>query len=188
MSAIAIFSVIVSLTSCDPGFHDVYIMKNELLKEVKVVFSLNGVKDTTYIGPDVDRIVMVKDGMGHSEFSFNDEYIYDMPLVMSAADLVVCRAGASTISELLSIAKPSVLVPSPNVTANHQEKNARVLSDRGAAVLLLENECGENTLYDTAAALLVDRRRREEIARELKEMASVDAGEKIFRTLVELMK
>ena len=73
LSAIAIFSVIVSLTSCDPGFHDVYIMKNELLKEVKVVFSLNGVKDTTYIGPDVDRIVMVKDGMGHSEFSFNDE-------------------------------------------------------------------------------------------------------------------
>ena len=116
------------------------------------------------------------------------EYIYDMPLVMCAADLVLCRAGASTISEITAIAKPAVLVPSPNVTANHQEKNARVLSDRGAAVLLLENECGENTLYDTAAALLVDRRRREEIARELKEMASVDAGEKIFRTLVELMK
>ena len=116
------------------------------------------------------------------------EYIYDMPLVMCAADLVLCRAGASPISEITAIAKPAVLVPSPNVTANHQEKNARVLSDRGAAVLLLEHECGETTLYDTAAALLVDRRRREEIARELKEMASVDAGEKIFRTLVELMK
>ena len=116
------------------------------------------------------------------------EYIYDMPLVMCAADLVLCRAGASTVSEITAIAKPAVLVPSPNVTANHQEKNARVLSDRGAAVLLLERECGENTLYETAAALLVDRRRREEISRELKEMASVDAGEKIFQTLVELMK
>lgn len=88
LSAIAIFSVIVSLTSCDPGFHDVYIMKNELLKEVKVVFSLNGVKDTTYIGPDVDRIVMVKDGMGHSEFSFNDEYIYDMPVIIFDEDVI----------------------------------------------------------------------------------------------------
>lgn len=61
------------------------------------------------------------------------EYIYDMPLVMAAADVVLCRAGASTISELTAIAKPAILVPSPNVTANHQEKNARVLADQGAA-------------------------------------------------------
>ena len=73
------------------------------------------------------------------------EYIYDMPLVMAAADVVLCRAGASTISELTAIAKPSILVPSPNVTANHQEKNARVLADQGAAVLLLERDCVENT-------------------------------------------
>ena len=72
------------------------------------------------------------------------EYIYDMPLVMAAADVVLCRAGASTISELTAIAKPAILVPSPNVTANHQEKNARVLADQGAAVLLLERDCVEN--------------------------------------------
>ena len=80
--------LIVLFSSCDPGFHDVYIMKNELLKEVKVIFSLNGVKDTTYIGPDVDRIVMVKDGMGHSEFSFNDEFIYDMPVIIFDEDVM----------------------------------------------------------------------------------------------------
>ncbi len=78
------------------------------------------------------------------------EYIYDMPLVMAAADVVLCRAGASTISELTAIAKPSILVPSPNVTANHQEKNARVLADQGAAVLLREQDCVEETLYDQA--------------------------------------
>ena len=80
--------LIVLFSSCDPGFHDVYIMKNELLKEVKVIFSLNGVKDTTYIGPDVDRIVMVKDGMGQSEFSFNDEFIYDMPVIIFDEDVM----------------------------------------------------------------------------------------------------
>ena len=82
-----IFSIVL-FSSCDPGFHDVYIMKNELLKEVKVIFSLNGVKDTTYIGPDVDCIVMVKDGMGHSEFSFNDEFIYDMPVIIFDEDVM----------------------------------------------------------------------------------------------------
>ena len=48
-------------------------------------------------------------------------YIYDMPLVMDAADLVLCRAGASTLAELTCIGKPAILIPSPNVTNNHQE-------------------------------------------------------------------
>ena len=116
------------------------------------------------------------------------EYIYDMPLVMAAADLVLCRAGASTISELTAIAKPAVLVPSPNVTANHQEKNARVLADQGAAVLLREADCVENTLYDEAALLLRARERREDMVRALKTMAVPDAGEKIYQTLREIMR
>ena len=116
------------------------------------------------------------------------EYIYDMPLVMAAADVVLCRAGASTISELTAIAKPSILVPSPNVTANHQEKNARVLADQGAAVLLLERDCVENTLSDAADHLLRDRRRRDDMVRALTAMAVPDAGEKIYWTLRALMK
>ena len=116
------------------------------------------------------------------------EYIYDMPLVMAAADVVLCRAGASTISELTAIAKPSILVPSPNVTANHQEKNARVLADQGAAVLLLERDCVENTLYDAADHLLRDRRRRDDMVRALTAMAVPDAGEKIYQTLREVME
>ncbi|MCI8869160.1 MAG: undecaprenyldiphospho-muramoylpentapeptide beta-N-acetylglucosaminyltransferase [Lawsonibacter sp.] len=116
------------------------------------------------------------------------EYIYDMPLVMEAADVVLCRAGASTISELTAIAKPSILVPSPNVTANHQEKNARVLSEQGAAVLLLEKNCGERELYAQAEDLLRTPRRREEMIRALSAMAVPDAGEKIYRTLRALMK
>ena len=116
------------------------------------------------------------------------EYIYDMPLVMAAADLVLCRAGASTISEITAIAKPSVLVPSPNVTANHQEKNARVLSDQGAAVLLREADCVEDTLYDQVALLMRERNRREKMSRALTEMAVPDAGEKIYETLMEIVK
>ena len=116
------------------------------------------------------------------------EYIYDMPLVMAAADVVLCRAGASTISELTAIAKPSILVPSPNVTANHQEKNARVLADQGAAVLLLEKDCQRDALYEQADGLLRDRPRREEMVRALNSMAVPDAGEKIYQTLREVME
>ena len=116
------------------------------------------------------------------------EYIYDMPLVMAAADVVLCRAGASTISELTAIAKPSILVPSPNVTANHQEKNARVLASQGAAVLLLEKDCQGDALYEQADGLLRDRSRREEMVRALNSMAVPDAGEKIYQTLREIME
>ena len=111
------------------------------------------------------------------------EYIYDMPLVMAAADLVLCRAGASTISELAAIAKPA-----PNVTANHQEKNARVLADQGAAILLREDDCVENTLYDEATLLLRERDRREKMTQALRTMAVPNAGEKIYETLREIMR
>lgn len=116
------------------------------------------------------------------------EYIYDMPLVMSAADVVLCRAGASTISELTTLAKPSVLVPSPNVTANHQEKNARVLSDQGAALLVLEGDCIGDTLYIKTENLLREKRKREAMVRSLTSMAVPDAGEKIYAELRKIMR
>lgn len=66
------------------------------------------------------------------------EYIYDMPRVMAAADIVLCRAGASTISELTYMHKPTIFVPSPFVTNNHQFKNAKVVEDAGGALIFEE--------------------------------------------------
>ena len=116
------------------------------------------------------------------------EYIYDMPLVMAAADLVFCRAGASTISELTAIAKPCVLVPSPNVTADHQTKNARVLEQAGGAVLLSEEQSSGEKLWELASGLLKDEPRRQEMSRALREMAVADAAEKIYGVLTGLLK
>ena len=116
------------------------------------------------------------------------EYIYDMPQVMACADLVVCRAGASTISELTAIAKPCVLVPSPNVTNNHQEKNARVLERHGAAVVLLEPEIDGAVLYRTVKELLADLGKRSAMAHALTELSVTDAAEEIYQTLMELLK
>ena len=116
------------------------------------------------------------------------EYIYDMPVVMAAADLVLSRAGASTISELSATAHPAILVPSPNVTANHQEKNARVLSDRGAAVLLLESESSGEKLYTLVTDLVSHPEKLEEMRAKLRENAISDANERIYQVLLGLMK
>ena len=115
-------------------------------------------------------------------------YIYDMPLVMAAADLVVCRAGASTISELTAISKPCVLVPSPNVTNNHQEKNARVLEHHGAAVVVLEGETDGAALYRQVKDLLADPEKRSAMAKALEELSVTDAAEEIYQTLMALLK
>ena len=115
------------------------------------------------------------------------EYIYDMPLVMAAADLVLCRAGASTIAELTAIARPAVLVPSPNVVADHQTKNARVLANAGGAVLLPEEEAGGEKLYGLITRLLNDGRRRETMSRALRDMGVPDAAEQIYRVLTGLL-
>ncbi len=114
-------------------------------------------------------------------------YIDDMALVMAAADLVICRSGASTISELAAIAKPSILVPSPNVTADHQTKNAKILSEVGGAVLLPEKDCSGRALYETATGLLHDPARRADMARSLTALAVSDANEKIYTTLKDLI-
>ena len=71
-------------------------------------------------------------------------------MVMRAADLVICRAGASTVSELTALAVPAVIVPSPYVTNNHQEKNARILEQHGGARVILEKDATGEALYRAA--------------------------------------
>ena len=116
------------------------------------------------------------------------EYIYDMPVCMAAADVVLSRAGASTIAEISAIAKPSILVPSPNVTANHQEKNARLLSDQGGAVLMLEPVCSGDRLYEKVEEMLADPQALREMSRTLSKLAVSDANERIYRVLKELCR
>ena len=116
------------------------------------------------------------------------EYIYDMPLVMRAADLVICRAGASTFSELSALGLPAILVPSPNVTNHHQEKNAAAWEARGAVKVLREEETDGKRLFTEAAALLRDRERLEKMAENMAALGVRDATERICETVLSLVK
>ena len=126
---------------------------------------------------------------GHQKRRWNPkmkEYIFNMPQVMAAADLVICRAGAATISEVCVSGTPCIMVPSPNVTDNHQEKNARVLEKYGAAVVIREADCDGDSLYKTVKELLADPERLRGMRSAARKMAVVDAAEQIYGVIREL--
>ena len=102
-------------------------------------------------------------------------YIYDMPLVMDAADLVLCRAGASTLAELSCIGKPAILIPSPNVTNN-----------AGGAKVLLEGAFTADDLYNLVSDLLADPAQLAQMAQNMKSAGVSDAAERIADLVLKL--
>ena len=116
------------------------------------------------------------------------EYIYNMPVVMAAADVVIGRAGSATCNEIAATGTPCILIPSPNVTNNHQEKNARVLEEAGGAVVILEKDCTPEVLYAEVQGLLVDEERLEKMSAALRGMVKVDSAERICDIVEELAK
>lgn len=115
------------------------------------------------------------------------DYIYDMPLQMAAADLVISRAGAMTLSELAGMHKPCILVPSPYVTANHQYVNAKTLADAGAAVLVEEATLAEDRLTHEAEKLLSSSSSMQSMGESIGRFADVDTAALILADIRELI-
>ena len=114
------------------------------------------------------------------------EYIHNMPELMAAADLMLTRAGASSLNEIEAAGTPCIIIPSPNVTDNHQEKNARVLERNGAARVLLEAGLSAEALYEAAKDLMNDPAARRTMKENLHKMSVVDSAERIYHTILEL--
>ncbi len=114
------------------------------------------------------------------------EYI-DIPKCLPAADLVICRSGASTLSELQATGKGSVLIPSPYVAENHQYHNAMALVNNGAAVMIEEKALTPEKLTETVNSLLADREKLSLLGKKAREMAVIDATERIYKALCNLI-
>ncbi len=110
-------------------------------------------------------------------------YINNMHQVMAAADLVVARSGAITVSEIAVLGKPSVLLPSPNVVRNHQEQNAREFEKGGAAVVITEDELTGDRLYESIESLITNREKLQSMSENVKAFAKTDALEKIYKII-----
>ena len=116
------------------------------------------------------------------------EYIFDSARVLNAADLVLCRAGASTLSELSRIGKPALIVPSPNVTNHHQEKNARLVEHAGGAKVLLEGDFDEESFLQEIRSLLNDPEGLRAMGDAMKALSVPDALDRIVDAVLEYAK
>ncbi len=114
-------------------------------------------------------------------------YVYDMPVRMAAADIVVCRSGAITLSELALLGKCAILIPSPNVTDNQQVKNAKLLADAGAAVMIEEKKLTGELLCDTLADLITRPEKRDGIERAIRSFAVPDSNKRIYEEMVAMI-
>ena len=117
-----------------------------------------------------------------------EPFLYAMDREVRAADLVVCRAGATTIAELAAAGRPAVFVPFPRATDDHQRRNAQVLADAGAAELLEERALTGPSLADAIGRLLDDPARLQAMRQAMRGFARPDAAARIVDRVLDLAR
>ncbi|OUN00592.1 MAG: undecaprenyldiphospho-muramoylpentapeptide beta-N-acetylglucosaminyltransferase [Paenibacillaceae bacterium ZCTH02-B3] len=113
-------------------------------------------------------------------------YIHNMPEVLAAASLVVSRAGASFLSEITAVGVPAILIPSPNVTGNHQQPNAESLARKGAAIMILERDLTGEALFGQIAGIMRDPDRRRSMAAASRALGKPEAAALIYEEMRRL--
>lgn len=113
-------------------------------------------------------------------------YIKNMQNVLGNVELVVGRAGATSLAEITSIGLPSILIPSPNVTNDHQTKNAMSLVDKQAALMVKNSELTENSLVEAVDTLMLNEEKRKQMAQASKEEGVPDATDRLYALMMTL--
>ena len=114
-------------------------------------------------------------------------FIERMDFVYAAADVIISRAGASSVSELCIVGKPVIFIPSPNVAEDHQTKNAKAIVDRKGAMLLKESEL-DSEFGLVFEALLKDEGKQKQLSENIKQLALPEATKQIVDEIVKLIK
>lgn len=114
-------------------------------------------------------------------------FIDRMDLIYAAADFVISRAGASSVSELCLVGKPTIFIPSPNVAEDHQTKNAKAIVDKNGAILLKENELDEK-FETTFSDLISNENHQKELSQNIKKLAKPNATRDIVEEIIKLIK
>jgi UDP-N-acetylglucosamine--N-acetylmuramyl-(pentapeptide) pyrophosphoryl-undecaprenol N-acetylglucosamine transferase len=132
---------------------------------------------------------MVRDGYGRAGVQARVEpFLFDMDRQMKAADLVICRAGATTLAELAASGRASILIPLPTATDDHQRKNAQAFVRQGAAVMVEQKDLSGDGLATELLALADDAPRRAQLAHAAKSLARPDAAAVIVDRVLELVR
>ena len=113
-------------------------------------------------------------------------FIDRMDLVYAAADVVISRSGASSVSELCIVGKPTIFIPSPNVAEDHQTKNAKAISDKNGAILIKESEL--ETQFETIFSDLISNESKQlELSQNIKKLAKPNATKDIVEEIMKLV-
>ena len=132
------------------------------------------------------KVLFAGYGLERNERLVMSNYIYDMPTYMAAADIVICRAGAMTLTELAVMGKAAILIPSPNVTDNHQYKNAKQLSDGNGAVLIEESELTAELITSKVRELTDNVAYRRSLEENVRKFAKAEVEKNIYNLIKEL--
>ncbi|MDO5104275.1 undecaprenyldiphospho-muramoylpentapeptide beta-N-acetylglucosaminyltransferase [Capnocytophaga sp.] len=115
------------------------------------------------------------------------QFIDRMDFAYASADVIISRAGASSVSELCLVGKPVIFIPSPNVAEDHQTKNAQAIADKNGCILLLENEL-DSEFEKTFSALISDENKQKNLAENIKKLALPNATKDIVEIVIQLIK
>ncbi|HBO83685.1 MAG TPA: hypothetical protein DD641_01615 [Deltaproteobacteria bacterium] len=136
---------------------------------------------------DYERVMEVYDKFQISNFKFQIfRFIDDMAGAYSKADIVICRSGATSIAEITAIGKVSILIPYPYASDNHQEVNARYLSDKGAAIMLRQEDIKGEKLAEVIIRLYESKNELQEIGERALKLGNLNAGSIIAEEIYAL--
>ena len=160
------------------------ILNNKLNKNYQIIWAT---------GPK--QYDIIKEKLQDNNISINNiknakilPYIYNMEELMNVSNLIVARSGAMTITEISNLGKPSILIPLPNVSGDHQLHNAKVLENIGAAKIILNDELDCNKLNNKIEEIVLNKNKEEQMSTSALKVATKDVEEKIYNEIVKLVK
>ena len=159
------------------------ILKNKLNSNYQIIWA-TGPKQYDIIK---ERLENNNVYINHLENAKIVPYIYNMEEMMNVADLIVARSGAMTITEISNLGKPSILVPLPNVSGNHQFYNAKVLENVGAAKIILNDELNYNNLNSTIEKIVLNKNKIQEMSKKALTVSTTDVEDKIYKEIKKVI-
>ena len=160
------------------------IIKDKLNKNYQIIWA-TGPKQYDIIKDELKNINIDINKIQNAKIV---PYIYNMEEVENIADVIVARSGAMTITEISNLGKPSILIPLPNVSNNHQMYNAKVLENIGAAKILLNDTLNEKDLNSSINEIVLDKNTLNTMGRNAFKVATTDAQDKIYREIKKVLK
>ncbi|HZH59499.1 MAG TPA: undecaprenyldiphospho-muramoylpentapeptide beta-N-acetylglucosaminyltransferase [Metabacillus sp.] len=135
-----------------------------------------------------DKVIEEVKTLNQSAHVIIKPFIHNMPEVLASVDLIVSRAGATSLAEITALGLPSILIPSPYVTANHQEVNARSLSDHDAAIMIKEVELNSQKLLSQIDDLLLNESKLNKMKEASRDLGIPDAASRLYNVLTKISK